>query len=403
MINIQIKQSFLSSYKNLVEAIDKTKAIGGTFDMFLTPVKGEEGQPDTLTIEISRTNCYGYVVIKEGITVTDGSGESVLISSKSFSNLPLVPSDDPVTLEVTDKVYVSYPAFQGMRDMKFDMEYSENPGSFQRRPAAAAGVVLNEEGYFLLKKLIEEASKYVEDKRLDDVMSVVNLSLNEAGVVTLEASQGTDCFFAETQLPGCNNSTEAVVTCMQHPAIWAAGLSLYQGDLISFGLDRQTITFISGNCVLSHSRIAFDNFPGFRDLIRGWIENVVHNNFNATFNPALLNQRLKVIEPMGQGSRSAEPSFVFTPRSAAQMDKALIKLQGFIGSGQIVVDDPVVLDIAWLKEDAKVRIPSRVAKSVMDTCTSLGICNFFDIEGVNPIFFSNPEETVFVLIGQEED
>lgn len=401
MINIDIQQSLLSSFNNLVAAVDKTKAMGATFDLMLTPVAGVDGAKDSLVMEISRSNCYGSVVITDGIKVTSGSGESVLISSKSFQSLPKNPKDDePLNFEVTDKVYVKYPNSPGFTDLKFDLEYSESPASFLRRTHVETSVGMDQNALPLFTRLVDQASKYTEEKRLDDAMSVVNVDLNEAGVVRVEATTGTEGFFAELQLVGC--SAKEAVSCMHHPAIWSAGLTLSQGQVLGFGFDKQNITFVAGNCALTHSQISFADFPAIGNMIQEWVKEVKHANFSATISPALLKQRLDILTPMAAGNKTAEPSFIFAPKTPKTLDKALVKLQGFTGSGQIVIDDPAVMDINWTSDKAKVRIPARLASKVMDTCSVFGLTFFFDIEGVNSVFFSDQDSKVFILVGQEE-
>lgn len=412
MIKFEFLQPALQSYRNLLTAVKETGAMGATFDLMVTPYKGEEGKEDSLTLEISRSNAYGFVQIMSGIKVIEGSGESLLISSETFDKLPenTVP-DQYIQVEVSDQVYITYPETAQMTDIRFSFEHSSALNTFVRRQASPLQISLDVEGLKNFSRYIKGAAPYTFKKRLDEPMSVINVNINEACVAQVEATTGQEAFCATTQLTGCANLTKEKFSCMNHPAIWLAGVNLgtVQGAGLHIGMDTFNVTFVAGNTVLMHSRVNFLEYPAVCSLIEGWLVEYTHDTFSAKINPDLFHQKMKFLESVGMGAKAQAPSFLMTPKGAQASQKgnlaARFQLKGFAGSGESTLSDANVFDVSWMEgkeATAQIRLPVSVIMQALQTSKEFGLVNFFDISGVPSVFFSDPENGVFVLLSQEE-
>lgn len=413
MIKFEFLQSALTSYRNLLTSVKETAAMGATFDLMITPIKGEEGKPDSLTLEVSRSNVYGYVLLTSGIKVVEGSGESLLISSEVFDKLPenTVPLE-MIKIEVSDQVYVTYPETPQMKDIRFNFEHSASLNTFVRRAAAPLQISFDPDGLKNFGRYIRGAAPYTFKKRLDEPMSVINVSINEACVAQVEATTGQEAFCATVQLTGCTNLTKEKFSCMNHPAIWLAGMNLgiVQDQGLHMGLDAFSVTFVAGNVVLTHSRVNFLEYPAVCDLIEGWLKEYTHDTFTAKINPNLFHEKMKFLESVGLGAKAQAPSFLMTPKGGAQVAAkgplaAKFKLQGFAGTGESTLADTNVFDVTWMEgkeATAQIRLPVSVIMQALQTGKEFDLVNFFDITGVPSVFLSDAESQVFVLLSQEE-
>ena len=402
MIHFRFVQAALEPFQNLMESLQKVGSTVTTFDLLVTPTKGVDGAVDTVTFEISRPNVYAYVVVEEGIEVLDGSGEAVLLSSSYLQNLPanMMPSQ-PIELQVRDRIYVTYPDSPTMKDTKFDFEYAENATAFDRRPAVQAQLGLNSDALKALGGLLEAASQYTFKKKQDDPMSQVHFKATAAGQIEIEATTGQEVFFADTTIDGFVNYSQADLEVMASPNIWQAGLLLgrLQKQDLFIGWDETSISYISGKAAIIHARVSFQEFPPVGATIKNWVAEGTNASFNASINPKALYDRLKYLESVGVQSRSQEPCFLLS----ASGNDAKVKLQGFASSGSAVISDKSTLDIEWTRQDGEVRLPARLVLQILSTATTYGLTQFFDLEGIPSVFFSDAENKMFILVSTESE
>jgi hypothetical protein len=400
LIHFRFLQSALEPFRNLMESLQKVGSTVTTFDLLVTPTKGAEGTADTITFEISRPNVYAYVIIEEGIEVLDGHAESVLLSSSYLQNLPLnmMPSQ-PIELQVRDRVYVTYPDSPAMKDTKFDFEYAENANEFVRRTAVQAQLGLTPEALKSLNGLLEAASQYTFKKKLDDPMSQIHFKATAANQIEIEATTGQEVFFADTTIEGFVNYSQAELSVMASPNIWQAGLHLgrLQRQDLFIGWDEVSISYSSGKAAIIHARVSFQEFPPVGATIKNWVAEGTHASFNASINPKALFDRLKYLESVGVQSRSQEPRFLLSPSGT----DAKIKLQGFASSGSAVISDKATLDIEWTRQDVEVRLPAKLVLQILSTSATYGLTQFFDLEGIPSVFFSDAENKMFILVSTE--
>lgn len=400
MIHFRFLQTALEPFYNLMESLQKAGAGPSTFDLLITPTKGENGATDSVTFEISRPNVYAYVVVDEGVEVLEGSAESVLLSSSYIENLPsnMVPGQ-PIELQVRDRIYVTYPDSSIMRDTKFDFEYAENANEFVRRTAVQAQLGLNADALKTLGGLLEAASQYTFKKKLDDPMSQIHFKATAQGQLEIEATTGQEVFFVDTQVDGFVNYGGADLSVMASPNVWQAGLQLgrLQKQDLFMGWDDYSITYLSGKAAIIHARVSFQEYPPVGATIKGWVAEGTHASFNASINPKTLFDRLKYLESVGMTARSQEPCFLLSPSGT----DAKVKLQGFASSGSSVISDKATLDIEWTQQDVEIRLPAKLILQILNTASAYGLTQFFDLEGIPSVFFSDSENKMFILVSTE--
>jgi hypothetical protein len=399
-IKFSLLQSALEPYQTLKDALSATGATGSTFDLMMTPIKGENGATDSLTLELSKNNAYGIVQLKNGVTVQEGSGLPVLINSAMFNALPKNLSPDlPIEFRIADRVYVKYPDNPQMSDTKFDFEYSDNPEVFLRRPTLNPVVGFNPEATKTFAAYLNSASMYVFKKRTDEPLSVILVNLTAKGSATITATTLTEAFYAEVQLEGFTNLADQTdINCMLLPAVWQAGAMLgnkTKKDLY-LGFDQSNVTFLSDNIAFTHSLMNFPEYPTIGNEIKDWVQTKTHEVFSAKINPSKLYDTLKYLESIGLAARAMEPSFVMTQDNG----KPFIKLKGYMSSGSSRILDPQVLNVNWVS-DQEIRLPARVMLQVLNTAEQHYLQNFFDLEGIPGVLFMNDEKTCFVLMSQE--
>lgn len=400
MIHFKFLQTALEPFHNLMKSLQKVGTSTTTFDLLITPTKGVDGAADTVTFEISRANVYAYVVVEEGVEVVEGHGESVLLSSTYIQNLPInMVSNLPIELQVRDRIYVTYPDSNTMKDTKFDFEYAENTNEFVRRTAVQAQLGLNADALRTLGGLLDAASQYTFKDKLDDAMSQIHFKATAAGQLEVEATTGREVFFVDTQVEGFVNYTQADLSVMASPNVWQAGLQLgrLQKQDLFIGWDEVSITYLSGRAGIIHARVSFQEFPPVGETIKNWVAQGAHASFNASINPKALYDRLKYLESVGVATRSQEPCFLLSPSGT----DAKVKLQGFASSGSAVISDKATLDIEWTKQDCEIRLPARLVLQILNTSSTYGLTQFFDLEGIPSVFFSDAENKMFILISTE--
>jgi hypothetical protein len=377
--------------------IDKTDSVGSTFDLMITPIKGDGTLPDSLTLEVSRDKAYGLVQITKDVKVTAGSGETFLLSTSIFAALPETDSTSPIEFTVDEKLYVSYPNTADMQDVKFDFEYSDNPALFLRKPVVQPQYTFNQATWKVLDSYIEAASDYTLKKEEAESMSTVKLTLDPNGSAVIEATNGTDAFTAEIKLTNVAFTGTDAFECLLHPPAWAAAMLLgsrASGD-VYVGMDKDNITFASDGMVLTHSIMNYPNFPTVMDVIKEHIQKP-NDTFSSKINPMLFHGKLKYLENVGMTAKTWEPLFVVSDNGGTP----LVKLKGFQSNGQAKIADKAILDITW-KRQKDIRIPARLMLRSLVICDTLGLTDLFDIDGLPAVFMSNPERSCFILLAQE--
>jgi hypothetical protein len=294
---------------------------------------------------------------------------------------------------------VTYPDSAIMRDTKFDFEYAENANEFVRRTAVTAQLGLNADALKALGGLLEAASQYTFKKKLDDPMSQIHFKASAAGQLEIEATTGQEVFFVDTNVEGFVNYAQADLAVMASPNVWQAGLQLgrLQKQDLFMGWDEFSITYMSGKAAIIHARVSFQEYPPVGATIKGWVAEGAHASFNASINPKTLFDRLKYLESVGMTVRSQEPCFLLSPSG----NDAKVKLQGFASSGSAVISDKATLDIEWTRQDAEVRLPAKLILQILSTSATYGLTQFFDLEGIPSVFFSDPENKMFILVSTE--
>ena len=396
-IQFSLPFSALQNYRHLMAVIDKTDSVGSTFDLQITPIKGDGTVPDSLTLEVSRDKAYGLVQITKGVKVSAGSGIPFLLSTSIFASLPSTTSTDPIEFTADEKLFISYPNTVDTVDMKFDFEYSDNPSLFVRKPVVQPQYTFNPATWKVLDSFIEAASEFTLKKEEAESMSTVRLTLDPNGAAVIEATNGTDAFASEIKLSNVNFKGTEAFTCLLHPATWTAALLLGSRSLgdVYVGVDENNITFASEGMVLTHSIMNYPNFPTVMPVIKGHISNPC-DTFSSKINPTLFHAKLKYLENVGQTAKTWEPLFIVSNQAGTP----LVKLKGFQSNGQTKIPDKAILDITWKKEK-DVRIPARLLLRSLVICDTLGLTDFFDIDGLPAVFFSNPERSCFILLAQE--
>lgn len=396
-IQFSLPYSSLQNYRHLMAVMDKTDAVGSTFDLMITPVKGDGNTQDSLTLEVSRDKAYGLVQITKDVKVSEGSGNTFLLSTSIFASLPFTDSTSPIEFVADEKLYISYPNTPDMEDVKFDFEYSDNPSLFTRKPVVQPQYTFNQANWKILDSYISAGSDYTLKKEEAESMSTVRLTLTPEGAAVIEATNGTDAFAAEIRLSGVLFTGKEAFTCLMHPPAWEAAMLLGSrgtGD-VYIGMDENNITFASDGMVLTHAMMNYPNFPTVMEVIKGHLLNK-NDVFSSKIHAAAFHSKLKYLESVGQTAKTWEPLFIVSNQGGAP----LVKLKGFQSNGQAKIADKNVLDITWYREK-DIRIPARLMLRSLMICDTLGLNEFFDIEGLPAVFLSNPEKSCFILLAQE--
>jgi hypothetical protein len=398
-IKFKLLQSALEPYQTLIQTMDRSGASGQTFDLLITPKKTEAG--DSLVIELSRNSAYGIAEIKDGVQIECGENQSILLSSAAFNALPKNQvENEPIEFRISDRIYCTYPNDGQMESIKFDFEYSDNPGIFQRRDAVALMAGFNQEALKKFSGMIESASGYVYKKRMDEPMSTLKVTLTSQGMAKVEATTGTEAFYAEEQITGFNSlQGDQVLSCLLHPATWLAGtfLGTRQKQDLYVGFDTNSITFLSGTIAFTHARMSFTDYPEIGDQIKAWIGSASNESFRAKINPAAFRSKLQYLESIGLAAKAMEPSFIMSNDKG----KPYLQLKGFISSGSSKIVDSNIIEVNWVKDDAKIKLPARLVISILATAEQHGLTDFYDLQGSPGVFFVNPNQSVFVLMSQE--
>lgn len=390
-IQFKLPYAALQSYKSLISVIDKTGSIGSTFDLMITPTKGENGAPDSLVMEVSKDKAYGIVQIPN-VEVIEGAGVPFLLSTSIFDALPETTSDSPIEFTIDEKLFIAYPNTSELEDLKFDFEYSDNPSLFMRKPVVPHQYTFSKENWKKLAEYISAASEYTIKKEEADSMSTVKLTLDPSGLAIIEATNGTDAFVAEVKLDMVGTDT---FTCLLHPPAWTAALLMGKGGEVYVGMDDSNISFTSNGMVMTHVIMNYPNFPTVMNVIKDHIQKPCEV-FSGTIAPAPLHSKLKYLESAGMTAKAWEPLFIVSNQGGVPM----VKLKGYQSNGQAKIADKAILDIKWSK-DKEVRIPARLMLRSLNVCEELGLNQFYDIEGLPAVFFSNPEKSCFILLAQE--
>jgi hypothetical protein len=230
-------------------------------------------------------------------------------------------------------------------------------------------------------------------------MSQIHFKATAAGQVEVEATTGQEVFFVDTQVEGFVNYAAADLEVMASPSVWQMGLQLgrLQKQDLFMGWDESSITYLSGKAAIIHARVSFQDYPPVGATIKGWVEQGQHASFNACINPKTLFDRLKYLESVGMTARSQEPCFLLSPSGT----DAKVKLQGFASSGSSVISDKATLDIEWTQQDVEIRLPAKLILQILNTASTYGLTQFFDLEGIPSVFFSDSENKMFILVSTE--
>lgn len=405
-VQFDLLQSALESFNILLESMSMLKSAtksDNAFDLLITPIK-TEGQPDRLLMEVIKGPAYGVVSIDTGVTIHEGSNKPVLMSLQIFTSLPISPvANKPIKFNIMDRVYVTYPNDGSTQDTKFDFEYSDKPETFTRTPAAALSIGFSNEIHSLIETYIDSASNYVFKKRIDEPMSLINLSILKDNTFIIEATTGTEAFYAKTKIDEIirvekDKKKHTDFSCMLYPSLWQAGFGLgtkYKTQ-VYLGYTDTIITFASNNMAISHPRVNFQEFPKVTEMIEKWLEKPETDSFNAIMNPSEFKKKLVYLESIGLQAKAQEPSFILSKKN----DQPHIKLQGFISSGETKIIDKSILSIEWKKE-AQIKLPAHLMNTVLTTAETHGLTKFFDLKDIPSVFISNEANNCCILMSRE--
>lgn len=397
-IKFKLLQSALEPYKTLLQTMDKSGAAGQTFDLRITLRKNDSY--DSLIFELSRTGAYGIAEVRDGVVVEEGVDQSILLSSSAFNGLPLnLVETEPISFKVTDRIYCVYPSSSQMEAIKFDFEYSDNPGIFQVRTPVQPQAGFNLDAVRQLGTYIDSASNYVFKKRSDEAMSAIHTVFSPEGLMYIEATTGNEAFYAETKIEGYTNLQQNEISSLLQPSIWHAGLSLSyrQKKELYVGMDAESITFICGSVVFTHNVTTFSEYPTIGQQIKQWIAGSTYESFVAKIDPKSFKEKLQYLETIGLAARAMEPSFIMSN----DQGKPYIQLKGFNSSGSSRLIDPNIISVNWVNEEAKIKLPARLLISILTTAELHGLTNFYDLQNSPGVFFVNAHNTCFILMSQE--
>ena len=405
-IKFDFVQSALDPFNVLLDSMSMLKSVtksDTSFDLLITPVK-EKGQPDRLLLEVIKGPAYGVVSIDQGITVHEGANQPVLMSLQIFTSLPVSPvANKPIKFNITDRVYVTYPNDGSTQDTKFDFEYSDKPETFTRTVAAPLSIGYSNEIHSLIETYIDSASNYVFKKRVDEPMSLINISILKDNTFTIEATTGTEAFYAKTKINEIirvekDKKKHLDFSCMLYPSLWQAGFGLgtKYTTQVYLGYNDTTITFASNNTAISHPRVSFKEFPKVAEMVSKWLETPEVGSFSAAMNPSEFKKKLVYLESIGLQAKAQEPSFILSKKN----DQPHIKLQGFISSGETKIIDKSILSIEWKKE-AEIKLPAHLMNTVLTTAETHGLTKFFDLKDIPSVFISNELNDCCILMSQE--
>ena len=405
-IKFEFLQSALDPFKILLESLSMLKSTGKNetaFDLLITPVK-EAGKPDRLVFEVVKGPAYGIVSIDKGVSVTEGENNPVFMSLQIFTSLPISPvADKAIKFEITDRVYVTYPNDGSTQDTKFDFEYSDKPETFLRMDAAPLSLGFSNEVHSLVETYIDSASNYVFKKRIDEPKSLINLSISKDNTFSIEATTGTEAFYAKTKINEIIRVEKDVkkqkdFSCMLYPSLWQAGFGLgtQRKTQVYVGYNDTTITFASDNIALSHPRTSFAEFPNVAELVNNCLKKPEIDSFSAKMNPLEFKKKMLYLESIGLQAKAQEPSFILSKKN----DQPHIKLQGFISAGEMKIIDKNILSVEW-KKDSQVKLPARLMNTVLETAETHGLTKFFDLKDIPSVFISNEANDCCILVSQE--
>jgi hypothetical protein len=394
-IKFKVLKQSLQPFNKMMKAIAKIGASEDIqFDMRITLMT--VGDKQQLAMEVSRKEIYG--VVNVDIEIEEGLGTFAMVNSSLFQNLPENFSpDQPIEIQITDRIYIKYPDSPQMSDIKFESEFSETPGSFIVRQHGEPRFQMTSTATDYFGKLIEGAAAFVYKRSQAQAVSVVNVCVDATNKVKIESSTTQEIFLSNFVFDGVTNLTGDAFNLMLPPSVWQIGINLVEGQDLYIMSDRNNVTFVSGGIMISHSLMSHEEFPDLEAIINSFMV-IDRCNFSGVIDPVRLREKLKYIESIGVARKNDEPSFVLSPKNGASQ----VKLKGFASSGSSVISDRSILNLTWNNEDHEVLLPIRCMNAVLQMAPQFGIDQFFDriTEATSVVFFTDPDRRIMILLSQ---